>query len=133
MASRPERTYLKGTWQRGRAFSPAVLTRGGNVLWIAGHGAHQDDDGNSLAGDFTAQTHQAFKNLRRTMAEAGAALSDIVTMTVFIIDARYGDEFTRIRGTYFDDDEYPASALITVAGFARSEMMVEIQPIAVVD
>ena len=52
-------------------------------------------------------------------------------MTVFIIDARYGDRFIEMRKAYFPDG-YPASALITVAGFARSSMMVEIQCVAVV-
>jgi enamine deaminase RidA (YjgF/YER057c/UK114 family) len=53
-------------------------------------------------------------------------------MTVFIIDARYGDRFTEIRQEAFSDGNYPASALITVAGFARPNMMVEIQCVAVV-
>ena len=62
---------------------------------------------------------------------AGAKLSDIVTMTVFIIDARFGDRFIDIRKEYFSAGAYPASALITVAGFAKTAMMVEIQCVAV--
>ena len=61
---------------------------------------------------------------------AGGSLHDIVTMTVFILDVRHGDQSTAVRKEYFLGDA-PASALITVAGFARLEMMVEIQAIAV--
>lgn len=125
------RRYVDGTWQKTRAFSPAVITQGGNVVWVAGHGATHDDAGKSLAGDFEAQVHQSFKNLRRTLEQAGGTLEDIVTMTVFIIDSRHGDRFTEIRKQYFPNG-FPASALITCAGFARPEMMVEIQPIAVI-
>ena len=53
-------------------------------------------------------------------------------MTVFIIDARYGDRFIEIRKEMYPDGNFPASALITVAGFARPNMMVEIQCVAVV-
>ena len=45
-------------------------------------------------------------------------------------DARYGDRFTQLRKEIFGDN-FPASALITVAGLARPEMLVEVQGIAV--
>ncbi len=128
-----ERSTIEGTWQKDRSFSPAVITAGRTrTIWVAGHGAPKAGDGNSLAGDFDGQTHQCFANMAATLAEAGAGLQDLVTMTVFIIDARHGNRFTEIRRDYFPDG-FPASALITVAGFAQPEMMVEIQGIAVVD
>ena len=128
------RSYVEGTWQRkNRAFSPAVITEGaGRTVWAAGHGAPVDEKGNSLAGDFTAQTRQSFANLAETLREAGATLADLVTITVFIIDARHGDEFTTIRREYFPDGNFPASAMLTVAGFAQPAMMVEIQGVAVI-
>ena len=127
-----QRSYLEGTWQKDRAFSPAVITEGaGRVIWVAGHGAPTEADGQSLAGDFASQTRQTFANLAATLERAGAKLQDLVTMTVFIIDSRYGHQFTKIRSEYFPDG-FPASAMITCAGFARPEMMVEIQGIAVV-
>ena len=126
------REYFKGAWQERRAFSPCVKTRGGAVVWAAGHGATVDADGNSLAGDFAAQTRESFRLLEETLGRAGARLRDMVTMTVFIGDARHGDAFTEIRKKYFADG-FPASALITCAGFAHPDMMVEIQGVAVVD
>jgi len=126
------REYVEGTWQKNRAFSPAVATRGGRIIWVAGHGATHDDEGRSLAGDFDAQVHQSFKNIARSLEKAGVQLRDIVTMTVYIIDARHGDRFVELRKQYFAADKFPASALVTVAGFAKPEMMVEIMPVAVV-
>jgi enamine deaminase RidA (YjgF/YER057c/UK114 family) len=126
-----EKQFYPGTWQSERAFSPLVATRGGRVLWVAGHGGLHGG-GKPLEGDFEGQARQAFRNLATTLAQAGGTLADIVTMTVFIIDARYGDRFIEIRKEIFPDGNYPASALITVAGFARPAMMVEIQCVAVV-
>ena len=126
------RRHLEGTWQKDRAFSPAVVTEGGTTIWVAGHGATADDAGTSLAGDFDAQVRQSFKNIGRTLASAGATLADIVTMTVYITDVRHGDRFIAIRKEIYPSSKYPASALITVTGFARPEMLVEIMPVAVI-
>ena len=126
-----EKQFYPGTWQQQRAFSPAVATKGGRTIWAAGHGGIHGSD-RPLDGDFDAQTRQCFRNLGETLARAGGGVQDIVTMTVFIIDARYGDRFIDIRKEFFPSGEFPASALITVAGLARPNMMIEIQCVAVV-
>jgi 2-iminobutanoate/2-iminopropanoate deaminase len=126
-----QKTFFRGPWQQKRAFSPAVVTEGtGRIVWIAGHTGQVDDSGKSLAGDFDAQFKQTFRNIEKTLAEVGAKLSDMVTMTVFIIDARYTTRMTELRGELFGKD-FPASAAITVQGFAQPEMMIEVQGIAV--
>ena len=128
-----EREHFSGTWQRDRSFSPVVTTVGGKIVWIAGHGAPTDGQGNSLAGNFSAQVRQVFKNMEATLDRAGATLADMVTMTVFITDSRFGDEFVKIRAEFFAQDTWPASALITCDGLANPAMMVEVQGIAVID
>ena len=127
------REYVRGTWEVNRSFSPAVITRGGRLAWLAGVGAWKDEQGNVLRGDFAAQVNQTFKEISETLAQLGGKLSDIATMTVWILDARHGDDFTELRKQWFPDGNYPASALITAAGFAKPEMMVEIQAVAVLD
>lgn len=129
-----KREFIHGTWQKNRAFSPAVVTEGSDqkTIWLAGYGAPQTLDGVSLAGDFAAQTKQSFANIESFLDQCGATLADIVQMTVFIIDVRYGDQFTDMRKDYFPDGNFPASAMITVAGFAHPDMMVEIQATAVI-
>ena len=124
--------YVKGERPQTRGYSLAVITEGGKTVWLGGQIATVDDTGKSLAGDFDGQVRQAFMNIERTLADAGATLADIVTMTVYITDARHGDRFIAIRKQLFASGRYPASALITVTGFARPEMLVEIMPIAVI-
>ena len=126
-----QKSFVRGERAHKRAYSPAVITQGARtIVWIAGHGGHVDDAGKSLAGDFDAQCRQTFRNIEKTLAEAGAKLSDMVTMTVFLIDARYTTRMTEIRTEIFGAD-FPASAAITVAGFADPAMMIEIQAVAV--
>ena len=126
------REYLTLDWTEGRAFSPAVVTQGGKTVWLAGVTAPFDADGNSLAGDFEAQTHEIFRVIEERLATFGGTLADIVTMTVFIGDTRYGDPFVEIRGTTFEPGHYPSSALITVVGFARPGILLEVKATAVV-
>lgn len=125
-----KRNYIKRETAQARGYSQAVVTEGGRVIWLAGQVAVEDSGGRSLAGDFDGQVREVFARLGRTLEEAGAGLSDMVTMTVFITDARLGDRFTELRREIFGDN-FPASALITVAGLARPEMLVEVQGIAV--
>ena len=125
-----QRTNLKREAAQARGYSQAVITTGGRTIWLAGQVAIEDAAGRSLAGDFDGQVREVFARLGRTLEEAGAKLSDMVTMTVFITDARLGDRFTQLRCEIFGDN-FPASALITVAGLARPEMLVEVQGIAV--
>lgn len=128
-----ERTFVTGTWQNDRSFSPAVVTRGGRTIWLAGHGASAGKDGKPFVGDFAAQVRRSFEYMGETLKQAGGTLEDIVTMTVFVIDSRHGRKFVDIRKEFFKEGRYPASMLITCAGFAMTNMMIEIQAIAVVD
>jgi len=127
------RVFHKGDFESSRAYSKAVVTTGGRTIYLAGVGAPFDEDHNSLAGNFNAQTHATFKKLKTNVELAGGSLADIVTMTVFITDSRYGTDFVEIRKAYFPDGNYPGSALIGIESLARPEMMVEIQAIAVVN
>ena len=125
------KTYLKRPPAQARAYSQAVISEGGRIIWLAGQVAAEDASGKSLAGDFDGQVREVFSRLGVTLAEAGGVLGDMVTMTVFITDPRLGDRFTQLRKEIFSDN-FPASALITVAGLARPELLVEVQGIAVI-
>ena len=127
------REYLTLDWTDKRAFSPAVVTEGGKTVWLAGVTAPFDAEGNSLAGDSDAQAHEAFRVIESRLVELGGSLADIVTMTVFIGDTRYGNSFVDIRATKFEPGHYPSSALITVAGFALPGIDLEIKATAVIN
>jgi 2-iminobutanoate/2-iminopropanoate deaminase len=130
----PAAQYLERTpRQNERAFSPAVITEGGKTIWLAGHAGLEDATGKNLAGDFAAQARAAFASIERTLKRAGGTLDNIVYMTVFIGDVRYGEDFVKIRREIFASGNFPASTLVTVTGFARPGMLIEIAPIAVVN
>ena len=131
MAARIE--HLEGTEnQKSRAYSPAVITEGGRTIWLAGQTTTVDEAGKDITGDFEAQARTLFSLMDKTLRRAGGSLANLVTMTVFITDPRYGDPFVKIRAGIFKDRRFPASALITVTAFARPGILIEIQGVAVV-
>ena len=125
--------YLEGdAYQKARGFSPAVITRGGRIIWLAGQTATQDLNGKSLLGDFQGQARTVFALMDRTLKRDGASLKNLVNMTVFINDPRNGDQLVKLRQELFPDGKFPASTMITVSNFAQPGMMIEIQGVAVV-
>src|SRR6201993_4446059 len=125
--------YMEKTpFQLSRAFSPGVVTSGGMIVWVAGHTATQDSQGNNIANNFEAQVKKVFAQIDGIMKRAGGSLDNIVSMTVFIKESRYGDKFVEMRKDFFKDGNYPGSALITVTNFARPGIEIEIQAVGVI-
>jgi len=118
--------YAPDARAQERAFSRAVITEGGKSIWLGGQTASLPP-----SADFDTQVRQIFASLDQTLKSQGGSLKDMVTMTVFITDARLGDRFVQPRKEIFKEC-FPASALITVTGLAVPGLMVEVQGIAVV-
>jgi enamine deaminase RidA (YjgF/YER057c/UK114 family) len=117
--------YAPDARSQERAFSRAVVTEGGKTVWLGGQTG-------SPNLDFEGQAREAFSELDKSIkAIGGSGLKDMVTMTVFIGDVRLGDRLTEIRKEIFKEC-FPGSALITVSGFARPGILIEIQGIAVI-
>jgi 2-iminobutanoate/2-iminopropanoate deaminase len=125
--------YMEKTpFQLSRAFSPGVVTSGGMTVWVAGQTATQDSQGNNIANNFEAQVRQVFAQIDGVLKRAGGSLDNVVSMTVFIKESRYGDKFVEMRKDFFKNGNYPGSALITVTNFARPGIEIEIQAVGVI-
>ncbi len=117
--------YAPDARAQERAFSRAVVTDGGKVVWLGGQTG-------ASTSSFDDQVREIFSELDKTIkAVGGTGLKDITTMTVFITDPRLGDRLTQIRKEIFKEC-FPASALISVSGLARPGLLIEIQGMAVV-
>ncbi|MFI5267157.1 MAG: RidA family protein [Chloroflexota bacterium] len=112
-----------------RSYSHGV--RAGNLLFLAGQ---TGNDAPPQAGmsRFEAQTRRVFDRMQLILEAVGGSLDNLVTMTVFITDIRFGDEFVRLRGEILKRD-FPASALIGVSHLANTEALLEIQAVAALE
>src|SRR5438093_7975653 len=77
--------YAPDARAQERAFSRAVITEGGKIVWLGGQTG-------SPTSNFEGQVREIFEALDKTIkAVGGSGVKDMVTMTVFISDVRLGD------------------------------------------
>ena len=126
------KTYLEGARQSELGYSRAVITRGGEMVWLSGTAGPRDADGQPIT-DFREQARQAYRNLDTTLREIGSDLSDVVNVTVLLRDPRYYEAFTEVRKEFYPEGSYPASTIVTNASFVIPEILVLLQAVAVID
>jgi 2-iminobutanoate/2-iminopropanoate deaminase len=121
--------FITNDGVQARAYSQAVVTTGGKMVFLAGQTGARDAAGNVLS--FEGQVRSVFATLQQTLAQAGGKLSDLVYMTCFITDIQNAHTLTRVRGEILGD-HFPASAIINIVALASPETLIEIQCVAVV-
>lgn len=113
-------------------YSNAVRSEAGPLLWISGQVAINKAGKLVGEGDLRKQAVQVLENIRAILSESGAAMSDIVKVTVYVTDIRAFNDIADIREEYFPADG-PASVICEVSALAWPEFMIEIEAVAVVD
>ena len=110
-------------------YSHAVSFTGTTVL-VSGQ-VPLDSDGKLVgAGDALEQTRQVFRNIAAALAAAGAAMSDVAKLTVFLTDLADLPAFRTARDEFLDVTRPPASSLVQVAGLVSPDFRVEIEAVA---
>lgn len=104
--------------------------RVGNLLFISGQAAANEHEEVVGAGDFDAQAEQVFKNLRKVLENAGARLSDVVKVTIFLTDMSNFGKIVQLRERHFTPP-YPADTIVEVSSLAHPQWLIEIDAIAV--
>lgn len=108
-------------------YAPAV--RVGDTIYVSGQ-IGRDDNGQLVEGA-EAQIVQAFENLKKVLAAAGAQLSDIVDLTTFHTDMRDLQLFMKVRDRYLAQD-FPAWTAIGAASLGGAPgYLIEIKAVAV--
>ena len=116
------------------SYTHVTVATGSRLVFVAGQVA--DDAQGSLVGpgDLTAQARQAFANVGRALAAAGARPDQVAKITIFV--ARYQrDQLPAIeagRVALFGDHK-PADTLVGVAALSRSDYLVEVDAFAIID
>jgi enamine deaminase RidA (YjgF/YER057c/UK114 family) len=118
-------------------YSHVAVAGGARTVVVAGQ-VGVDRDG-ELVGDrdIAAQTRQAYENVGHALASAGAAWSDVVKLSTFLISEDLIDGFVGARkqtfAALFPDGSYPPNTLLIVRGLVRPDLLVEIEATAVTD
>jgi enamine deaminase RidA (YjgF/YER057c/UK114 family) len=104
------------------------ITGPGRIVYIAGQLGLKPDG--KIAGDFRAQTVQAFENLKAALAAVGATFNDVVKLNNYLVDitANIG-AYREVRDKYVNTAQPPASTTIGVPALARDGALFEAEAI----
>ena len=106
------------------AFAPAVQV--GELLFISGQVA-QDNEGNLVGpGDGEAQTRHIMSRIQTIVEAAGATMGDVVKITTFLTDVAVYPAFSRVRAETFPNSP-PASSTVIVAALVRPEFLLRLR------
>lgn len=119
-----------GRWSDRLTFSPAV--RVGNLLFISGTTATNENLEIVGVGDIAEQTRQIFRKWEPILRAAGASFENIVETTDYYVTLEGYARTADVRREFFRPP-YPAATGVQVAGLIRPEALIEIKAIAVLD
>jgi enamine deaminase RidA (YjgF/YER057c/UK114 family) len=111
--------------------------RRGNLLFIAGSGA-VDDNGEVVgAGDIRAQFRQIYKNIGDVLAQFGADSSAVVDETMYVVDSPLavgaGEAARLARTEFYGEHREIASMMIHMSPMTNPDLLCEVKCIAYLD
>lgn len=137
MDPRTQYTIVRPTgWNPPKGYENGILVPPGRaLLFIAGQVAWDAQQRLVAAGDFPAQFRQALANVLQVVQTAGGSPTDLVSLTVFVVDKQHYLACVRDLGRIWRElvgPSWPAMALVEVRGLLESGALVEIQGIAAI-
>jgi 2-iminobutanoate/2-iminopropanoate deaminase len=117
---------------RRYGFSQAVVCRGGRRVLLSGQVA-TDAQERTIGDDLASQLPVVFDNIERVLAAAGATLTDVVVLRIYLLEAvraqqrAVADELLR----RFPSDP-PVTSWLFISGLSEPDWLVEIEAEAVV-
>ena len=114
-------------WRRPWPTSSAV--RMGDLLFVSGQIAVDNDFEPLARGDIRAQTTVVLDQTRAIVEEAGGSLDDVVELMVFLRDMRDLEAVFEVARGYWSQD-YPAWTVVGSLGFQRAAALLSVRTIA---
>ncbi len=100
----------------------------GGMLYASGQIPLDPKSGEIVSGGIAAQTKQALENMKAVIEAAGAKMSNVVKVTIYIVDMQQFAVVNEVYGTYFSAP-FPARACVEVSKLPKG-VEVEMDAIA---
>ncbi len=116
-------------------YQPFRLAQGyrvGDLLFISGQTAIDDQGQLTGIGDFDQQVAKAFENLEKVLKAGGSSLKNVVKVTILLKDMGNFNKIVALRGKYFTAP-YPADTILEVSSLYSPDALIEIEAVAVAD
>lgn len=124
-----ERFASGGPWEERFGYSRAV--RAGDLVFVAGTTAIDEDGVVRGIGDAGAQAQFILERIAAALGQAGASLDQVVRTRIFVTDIARAEEVGRAHGAAFGASP-PTTAMVQVAALLDPRMLVEIEAVAYV-
>lgn len=130
----PHNSISPDGWAPAKGYANGVLTKDGH-LFIGGQiGWNAEQKFETY--DFIGQMEQTLKNILEVVEAAGGTAADITRLTWYVVDKKeylarqreVGETYRKVMGRNF-----PAMAMVVVAGLVEDEALVEIEATAVIE
>ena len=106
-------------------YSHAIVA--GDMIYVAGQGPFNPETGKLVGPGIAEQTEQTLKNIKTILEAAGAGLSDVVKVSVYLADL--GD-FAKMNEVYSRVFPEPFPARATIGAKLLLEMRIEVECVA---
>ena len=116
-------------------FSYGYEVKRGRLVFLAGQVARDEQNAVVGKGDIVAQFRQVCRNIHTVMSAAGGGMSDIVKLTIYVLDAddykRHLREIGAVYREYFGK-HFPAMTLVGARDLfdAADGALIEIEGVA---
>ena len=107
-------------------YSQAV--RVGDTVYLSGQIPLDPQTMELVEGDIGARAKRVFDNLTAVMQEAGGSLSDIVKLTIYLVDLEQFGQVNEVMAEYFDAP-FPSRATVAVAALPKGAP-IEVEAVA---
>ncbi len=120
------------TLHKNPAFTQVAIIDPPARLIVIGGQNGVDREGHIVGADIGSQTEQAIKNMIAALAAAGASLSDVVKMTILVVQGQsLQDGFAAYQRVVPPGTPPPTVTMMFVAGLGNPDFLIEIEALAV--
>jgi enamine deaminase RidA (YjgF/YER057c/UK114 family) len=104
----------------------------GNMLFIAGQVALDEELRLVAPGDAEEQARQTWRNIQRVAEGAGGKVTDVVRVSTYVVDLSHMEAIHKVRREFFPDGNYPVATMVQVAALGLPGLLLETEAFAVI-
>jgi len=114
-------------------YSHAAKVAAGDLYFIAGQLA-VDDDGKVVGRhDFEAQFHKVFGNLGVVLSGLGISFDDVAKFTTYFVHSQDIEKFMKLRAELFPKifkGKYPPNTICVIDRLVKEDFLLEVEAVA---
>jgi enamine deaminase RidA (YjgF/YER057c/UK114 family) len=109
-------------------YSHVVTIPAGRLAWTAGQAPMTPD--REVPEGWEAQARLAFENTGRALRAAGAGWSNVIKLTISVVELSEVATIRRVRDEFVDTAAPPTSSLAQVAALFDPDVLLEVEAVA---